>query len=71
MRRSLSAPMGEVIPPSMTTAGSVFTKTYGFDTPKKIIGSSKYVVIAFITDDLTKQIVNVQQAEVGTLKDWN
>ena len=71
MRRALSDPMGEVIPPTLTTAGSVFTKNYGFDTPKKIIGSSKYVIIAFMTDDLTKQIVNVQQAEVGTIKDWN
>lgn len=55
---------------NMVAGGSqIFSKN--FDLPEKFSGVSNYKILSFIYDINTKEVLNVQQCDLGAEKDWN
>lgn len=62
---------GDPIQSANTIPGGTQVFTYRTDLPIPSNNSSKFYVMAFITDYLTKEVMNVQMGELGTTVDWN
>lgn len=62
---------GDAINPNANIAGGTYIHPIIVDVPKKLDPNSKFKIIAFLTNTSTNEIVNVQEAELGILKDWN
>lgn len=62
---------GDAISPSANKPGGQFIDHLKIDMPSKLDASSKFLIVAFITNTTTNEIVNVQQAPLGQIKDWN
>lgn len=71
VRGVLSGENGDLIQSSNTVPGGTQVFTYRADLPVKSNNASKFYVLAFITDQVTKEVLNVQMGELGTTKDWN
>lgn len=71
LRKVLSNPAGDPINPIALVAGGSDVITYKIDLPQKYNSGSKWYVVSFITDNATNEVLNVQSAMLGTLKDWN
>ena len=73
VRKILSATVGDVITTSSMVAGGMFKKTYSVSLTG--YNQSKLSVIAFVckqgTSATTYEIMNVQKAGVGVLKNWD
>ncbi|MBL7924203.1 MAG: Omp28-related outer membrane protein [Bacteroidia bacterium] len=71
VRRVLSSSMGDPINITAQVAGGSAVFNYKIDMPQKHNPNSTWKVIAFITNDVTNEIVNVQMGDLGSLQDWN
>lgn len=73
VRKIISATEGDAIPASYLTAGGDFKKTYSVSLSG--YNQSKLSVIAFIlrkgTSATTYEVMNVQKANVNSLKNWD
>jgi Outer membrane protein Omp28 len=70
VRRVLTSTLGNSVNPTTMVPGGSATFTFKFDVPERT-GNSTWKIIAFISDATTKEVLNVQEATLGTLKDWN
>lgn len=72
VRKVLSANLGDVIPASKLVAAGEHVQTFSADITG--FNQSKLYVIGFINKvgatSTTHEIMNAQQAKIGTLKDW-
>ncbi len=71
VRKVISPASVESIVPAALVAGGSQVFSYQIDLLEKSNTSSKYKVLAFITDNLTGEVLNVQCGELGRLVDWN
>lgn len=71
VRRVLTSAFGNVLSTTTINAGSSIVSGFTVDIPEKINPNSQWKVIAFITDAVTNEILNVQQADLGAIKNWN
>ncbi len=71
VRKVISNAAGDAINATSMVAGGKDVMTYQIDLPLKYNASSKYYIVSFITDDASNEVLNVQVALLGTLKDWN
>lgn len=71
VRRVLTSAFGNTLSTTTINAGSSIVSGFTVDIPEKINPNSRWKVIAFITDAVTNEILNVQQADLGTIKNWN
>ncbi len=71
VRKVISSPGGDNVNPMAQVAGGSDVVTYKLDIPQKYNSNSKWYLVAFITDNTSNEVLNVQSAELGTLKDWN
>lgn len=73
LRKIISPTVGDVITASSITAGGVFKKNYSVSLSG--YNQSKLSIIAFVqkkgTSATTYEIINVQKASVGALKNWD
>jgi hypothetical protein len=73
VKKVLTADMGDVIDVSKITPGGEYIKTFSANISGH--NQSELYVVAFVnkvgTSLTTHQIMNVQQAKIGTLKDWD
>jgi hypothetical protein len=73
IRKVVSADMGDIIDPSEIAAGGEFIKTYSVDITGKSVSNLR--IIAFINkpgvSSTTHEIMNVQQSDLNTTKDWD
>lgn len=74
VRQTLTPPMGKSINPVSMIAGNSEVHSFTIDLPKKLDPTSKFYILAFISQPGVGgqyEVLNVQQAEINTLKDWN
>lgn len=71
VRGVVSGNGGDPISSANTVPGGTQVFTYRADLPIPSNNSSKFYVMAFITDNLTKEVMNVQMGELGSTVDWN
>ncbi|MEP7169613.1 MAG: Omp28-related outer membrane protein [Bacteroidota bacterium] len=73
VKKVLTADMGDVIDATKMTVGGEYIKTFSVSISG--YNQSELYVVAFVnkvgTTSTTHQIMNVQQAKIGTLKDWD
>ncbi|MEO5569394.1 MAG: Omp28-related outer membrane protein [Bacteroidia bacterium] len=73
VKKVLTANMGDAIDAAKMVAGGDFTKT--FSSSISGYNQSELYVVAFVnkigTSTTTHEIMNVQQAKINTLKDWD
>lgn len=70
VRRVLTGTLGNSINPASMVTGGSGTFTFKFDVPERT-GNSTWKIVAFISDATSKEVLNVQEATLGTLKNWN
>jgi hypothetical protein len=71
IRRTLSRLNGDPIASNLITPGGTVTFNYQMDLPQKLAATSQYMIISFIVDMNTNEVVNVQQCTLGSNKGWN
>ncbi|CAN5626319.1 hypothetical protein BH11BAC2_BH11BAC2_13760 [soil metagenome] len=71
VRNTLTAPTGNAINPAANIPGGSDIISLQFDMPGKYSAIGNYKILCFLTDAATNEVVNVQQADIGTTKDWN
>lgn len=73
VKKVITANLGDAIDPSKLVADGLLKKTYSADITG--MNSANLYVVAFVnkigTSATTHEIVNVQQAKIGTLKNWD
>jgi hypothetical protein len=72
-RKAVTAVMGEQVPAVMLIEGGLFKKVYAADITG--LNKDKLYVVAFVnkvgTTPTTHEVMNVQMAKLGTLKNWD
>lgn len=71
VRKSITNPAGNPISATAMVAGGQEIHSFTVDLPVRLCNISNYHIIAYITNVNTNEIVNVQQAQLGMVKDWN
>lgn len=71
MRKMITDVNGDLIKPATLVAGGTEIFSYEVDLMEKSTSNSHFMVVAFIRDDLTGEIMNVQRGQLGNLADWN
>lgn len=71
VRRVLTSAFGNSLSTTPINAGNTVVSGFTVDIPEKINPNSQWKIIAFISDAGTNEILNVQQADLGTIKNWN
>lgn len=71
VRKVVSPTGGDPISAANLVPGGTQVFSYRVDLNQKSNSTSKFYVIAFITDNLTKEVLNVQMGQLGGLTDWN
>lgn len=71
MRKMITPVNGSPINPSNLVAGGTEVFSFQVDLMEKSTSNSRFMVMSFITDNLTGEVMNVQMGPLGVLKDWN
>lgn len=71
VRRVLTSAFGNPLTSSTINPGSALVSGFTVDIPEKINPNSRWKIIAFLSNSGTNEILNVQQAELGIVKNWN
>lgn len=71
VRRVLTSAFGNPLSSTPINSGNTVVSGFTVDIPEKINTNSRWMIVAFISDSGTNEILNVQQAELGTIKNWN
>lgn len=71
VRKVISGAAGDNVNPMAQVAGGKDVMTYKIDLPQKHNNLSTWQIVSFVTDNATNEVLNVQSAPLGTLKDWN
>lgn len=71
MRKMITNTNGDLVNPANLVAGGTEVFNYQVDLMEKSNPNSHFMVVAFITDNLTGEIMNVQRGQLGSLADWN
>jgi hypothetical protein len=64
MRASLNGDWGDLVASGNTTAGTQVTKSYNFTIPSNVLNVDHCNIVAFIYDDTTKEVLQVEEAPV-------
>ncbi len=67
----LTNSLGDGINPAANVPGGKYIHHLRTDMPRKLDANSTLMIITFLTNTSTNEVVNVQKAPLGSVKDWN
>lgn len=76
VRKAFTDVYGDVIPSSDTEAGDIYSRTFNVAIPigtgpSNVHNPDNIHLVAFVVDSATKEVINVQKADIGEDKDFD